>query len=377
MHSCGLPLYVGAGAISLIGLFNIAGSLMSGELTQRWKRRELLVAIYASRGVLMAGFMMVEKTTASVMVFSALMGILWLSTVPPTVALCARNWGTRWLATIFGLVFLGHQIGGFTGAYLGGLVFDATGSYDLMWSIGIAAVLMLYLPLYPSFGANGQLEDVIKALPKELIETLGYDQIATGAGYAQSTFYGLMGFLLLTIAAVLWGSAAIAGAEESGRLELDLAHGIGRMQYAAESALSVLVRLLWLGAFSAALVLALNEPAELGIHPPHIVGAALALTGLAYLSAAAGLLAGALTGRRAWATGVAAAVAVIGYVLQAVAKQSDDLEWLNALSPYAWVYHQPPLRDGVDVGGLLLVWGIAVVLAAASAAALARRDLRG
>lgn len=150
VHSCGLPLYVGAGAISLIGLFNIAGSLMSGELTQKWKRRELLVAIYASRGVLMAGFMMVEKTTASVMVFSALMGVLWLSTVPPTVALCARNWGTRWLATIFGLVFLGHQIGGFTGAYLGGLVFDATGSYDLMWSIGIAAAAfaaLVHLPV--------------------------------------------------------------------------------------------------------------------------------------------------------------------------------------------------------------------------------------
>ena len=150
VHSCGLPLYVGAGAISLIGLFNIAGSLISGELTQKWRRRELLVAIYALRGVLMVGFMMVEKTTFTVMLFSALMGILWLSTVPPTVALCARNWGTRWLATIFGLVFLGHQIGGFTGAYLGGLVYDATGSYDLMWSFGIAAAAfaaMVHLPV--------------------------------------------------------------------------------------------------------------------------------------------------------------------------------------------------------------------------------------
>ena len=65
------------------------------------------------------------------------MGLLWLSTVPPTVALCARNFGTRWLATIFGMVFLGHQFGGFTGAWLGGVVFDRTGSYDLMWVIGI------------------------------------------------------------------------------------------------------------------------------------------------------------------------------------------------------------------------------------------------
>ena len=147
---CGLHAAVGAGAIALIGLFNVVGSLAAGELTSRWKRRELLVAIYAARGVLMAGFMLVEKTSATVLVFSALMGLLWLSTVPPTVALVARNFGTRWLATIFGLVFLGHQIGGFTGAWLGGVIFDRTGSYDLMWSFAIAAAAfaaLVHLPV--------------------------------------------------------------------------------------------------------------------------------------------------------------------------------------------------------------------------------------
>ena len=147
---CGLHAAVGAGAIALIGLFNVVGSLVAGELSSRWKRRELLVAIYAARGVLMAGFMLVEKTAGTVLVFSALMGLLWLSTVPPTVALVARNFGTRWLATIFGLVFLGHQIGGFTGAFLGGLVFDRTGSYDLMWSFAIAMAAfaaLVHLPV--------------------------------------------------------------------------------------------------------------------------------------------------------------------------------------------------------------------------------------
>jgi predicted MFS family arabinose efflux permease len=150
VHSCGLPLYVGAGAISLIGLFNIGGSLLSGELTQRWRRRELLVCIYAGRAVVMTGFMLAEKTTTSVMVFSVLMGVLWLSTIPPTLALCARNFGTRWLATIFGLVYLGHQIGGFTGAFLGGVVFDRTGSYDLMWVLGILAAVfaaLIHMPV--------------------------------------------------------------------------------------------------------------------------------------------------------------------------------------------------------------------------------------
>lgn len=150
VHSCGLPVAVGAGAIGLIGLFNIAGSLAAGELSQRWKRRELLVAIYAARGVVMTGFMLLPKTTETVLLFSALMGILWLSTVPPTVALVARNFGTRWLATMFGLVFLGHQIGGFTGAWLGGLIFDRTGSYDLMWIIGILAAAfaaLIHMPV--------------------------------------------------------------------------------------------------------------------------------------------------------------------------------------------------------------------------------------
>lgn len=245
------------------------------------------------------------------------------------------------------------------------------------WTVGIAAVLFLYLPLYPSFGANGQLEGIIDALPSELVDTLGYDQIATGAGYAQSTFYGLMGFLLLTIAAVLWGSAALAGAEESGRAELDLAHGIGRAQYALESALAVLVRLVWLGAFSGLVVWALNDPAELGLEGWRIVGASAALTGLAFLTASAALLAGAATGRKLWATGAGAGIAVVGYILQALAKQSDDLEWLNALSPYAWVYRQSPLAEGVDPAGLALTWGVAVVFVAASAVALRSRDLRG
>lgn len=150
VHTCGLPVAVGAGAISLIGLFNIVGSLGAGELTQRWKRRELLVLIYASRGVLMAAFMLVEKTTTTVLIFSAFMGILYLSTVPPTIALVARNFGTRWLATIFGLVFLGHQIGGFTGAWLGGIVLDRTGNYDAMWWAGVAAsafAALIHLPV--------------------------------------------------------------------------------------------------------------------------------------------------------------------------------------------------------------------------------------
>jgi len=97
----------------------------------------------------MAIFLMAEKTTLNVMIFSAAMGLLWLSTIPPTVSLVARNYGTRWLATIFGIVFFGHQVGGFTGAWLGGIVFDRTGSYDLMWVFGILAAAFAALVHIP------------------------------------------------------------------------------------------------------------------------------------------------------------------------------------------------------------------------------------
>jgi predicted MFS family arabinose efflux permease len=137
--SCGLHPWYGGAAISVIGLFNIFGALLSGELSGRWRRRELLVFIYAARAVVMLVFCFAPKTETTLLVFSAAMGFLWLSTVPPTVQLCARSFGTQWLATIFGIVFLGHQIGGFAGAWLGGLVWDATGSYDLMWWISIGA----------------------------------------------------------------------------------------------------------------------------------------------------------------------------------------------------------------------------------------------
>lgn len=137
--SCGLHPSWGATSISLIGLFNIAGSLLSGELTGRWRRRELLMLIYGGRAVVMTVFFLGPKTELTLALFSAAMGVLWLSTVPPTVALVARRFGTQWLATIFGLVFLGHQIGGFIGAWLGGVIWDRTGSYDLMWLIAILA----------------------------------------------------------------------------------------------------------------------------------------------------------------------------------------------------------------------------------------------
>lgn len=246
----------------------------------------------------------------------------------------------------------------------------------LGWTIGVAAVLFMYLPLFPSIGGNGQMQQIIDSLPPELVNTLGYDQIGTGAGYAQGTFYGLIGFLLLTIAATSWGAGAIGGAEESGRLELDLAHGIGRVRYALESAASILIRLLWLGLFAAAIITGLDE-AELAIEPRRIVDATLVLIGLTLLTGSMALFTGALSGHRSWAVAAGAGVAVAGYAFNAIANQTEEAEWLRAISPYSWAYRQSPLVDGADPVGAAALWGLSLLLIAGSAWALHRRDVVG
>lgn len=247
----------------------------------------------------------------------------------------------------------------------------------IAWSLGVAAALFVYVPLFPSFGGGGEMQQMVDSLPPELVKALGYDQMASGAGYVQGTFYGLIGFLLLVFAATAWGSAAIAGAEESGQLELTLAHGVSRTQYGLESAVSVLVRLAWLGLFAAGIVLALNEPSGLDIEPAHVFGATGALVGLAFLSGSAALFIGALTGRRIFATAAGAGVAVLGYVLNAVANQTSDAEWLRSVSPFSWAYQDRPLADGVDWASLALLWAVGVVLAGFATLSLRQRDITG
>ncbi|MBD7956361.1 ABC transporter permease subunit [Microbacterium sp. Sa4CUA7] len=244
------------------------------------------------------------------------------------------------------------------------------------WSIGVVAVVGLYLPLFPAM-RTPELAGVLNSLPPELVRTLGYEDIATGAGYTQATFFGLIGFVLITIAGIAWGAAAIGGAEESGRLELTLAHAVGRVQYALESAAAVLVKLLLLGVVAWAAIALLNGPAELDLQLGKLVAVVFAWVGVGLFSATAALAAGAVTGRRAWGLGVGAGVAVAGYVLQAVANNSDDLDWLRVFSPYEWAFGQAPLANGVDGPGLALLWGGGAVLIALATAALARRDVTG
>ncbi|MBM0103695.1 MFS transporter [Steroidobacter sp. S1-65] len=139
---CGMMPDVAAKSLALIGLFNVLGSLGIGWLGQRYRMKYLLAWVYASRAVIIAIYIVMPKTALNIYVFAAALGVTWLATVPPTAGLVGKLFGTRYLATLFGLTLLSHQIGGFLGAWLGGIVLSQTDSYQWMWYADIALALL-------------------------------------------------------------------------------------------------------------------------------------------------------------------------------------------------------------------------------------------
>lgn len=139
---CGLPASVSAVSLALIGLFNVAGSLGAGWLGQRFRMKYLLAAMYASRAVLIAIYLISPPTPLTFFLFSAALGLTWLATVPPTAGLVGKLFGPRYLGTLFGLTLLSHQLGGFFGAWVGGLVLERFGDYSWMWYADMALALI-------------------------------------------------------------------------------------------------------------------------------------------------------------------------------------------------------------------------------------------
>ncbi len=133
----GLTPNVATTALALIGLFNVIGTYAAGSLGQRFPKRFLLSGIYILRSVAIVIFLSVPLTPWSVYIFSSVMGVLWLSTVPPTNATVAQIFGVQYLSMLGGFVFLSHQVGSFLGAWLGGKLYDATGSYDVVWWLAV------------------------------------------------------------------------------------------------------------------------------------------------------------------------------------------------------------------------------------------------
>ena len=134
----GLPPEVASYALALIGLFNVFGTYAAGALGQRLAKRHILAFIYLARSTAIVLFLLAPLSPLSVYVFSCVMGLLWLSTVPPTNAVIAQIFGVAHLSMLGGFVFFSHQIGSFLGAWLGGVLYDRTGSYDIVWYLAIA-----------------------------------------------------------------------------------------------------------------------------------------------------------------------------------------------------------------------------------------------
>lgn len=245
------------------------------------------------------------------------------------------------------------------------------------WALAMLVVMCLYLPLFPAIGGSEQMQELMKALPTQLVNALNYGQIASGPGYTQATVFGLLGFLLMTIMAVSAGAGAVGGDEESGLLELTIAHGVTRSQVVLERATALLVRVVVLHIFILIVLLLLKGPSELGFDAGHAAAGVLMFALLVLLNGSFALLGGAIGGRRVHGIAAGAGVAVVGYVFNALGNQNPDLAWMHAVSPYYWAYGNPPLLNGVDAPAAVLLLGVSALCIALAVAALHRRDIHG
>jgi MFS family permease len=146
----GLSTQIGGWTLAVIGLFNIIGSLGSGYLGNLMPKRYILSFIYFGRALAVVVFISLPASPTATLIFGAVTGLLWLSTVPPTSGLVALMFGTKWLTMLFGFAFFSHQVGGFLGVWLGGLLFEATGSYDVVWWLSVffgVASAVINLPI--------------------------------------------------------------------------------------------------------------------------------------------------------------------------------------------------------------------------------------
>ena len=145
----GLSPTIGAAGLAIVGAFNVIGSYASGRLADSFPKRYVLSGIYGLRFVAILIFVLVPISALSVIAFSAAMGLLWLSTVAPTSGVIAEKFGMQWVSTLFGVTFLVHQIGAFFGAWLGGVIVDRTGSYNLMWVVSLGVALFGFAIQFP------------------------------------------------------------------------------------------------------------------------------------------------------------------------------------------------------------------------------------
>lgn len=246
----------------------------------------------------------------------------------------------------------------------------------LLFSLALAAIGAFYLAFFPSMkdmmSAKSQM---MQAFSPELLRALGMEDLSSGPAYTQAAFLGMVGLIVLIAATAVWSAQVTAAPEESGELELTLAHGVSRRRVLLERWAAVLLRILVLGLTATATVAVFDRWADLGIGGSHLLAGIAAWCAFGLLCATSGAAAGSIVGRKAIASGAAVAVGVISYALNAVGAQSADTEVLLDLSPYSWAFRNEPLAAGWDGPGLALLLGASALLLGVALLAISRRDI--
>ncbi|MEZ4450463.1 MAG: ABC transporter permease subunit [Nannocystaceae bacterium] len=241
------------------------------------------------------------------------------------------------------------------------------------WALALAGVCGMYTSLYP-YMAGANLDAMLEALPKGLVEALGYDQIGTAAGYVGSATYGLVALALLLVFAIGRGAAILAGHEESGALELELTSPASRAAIYDQRLAALWLEVVLLVAAVYAVTLAFDLGQELGISIADLSIATLQLALVIGLFGSLALVAGAATGRKGIALGVAAAVAVVSWMFNAIGP-TLDLEWMARISPIGWYMADNPVTRGFHPVDALLLVSASALLIALGRRRFLRRDL--
>lgn len=245
----------------------------------------------------------------------------------------------------------------------------------VLWAIALAAIAALYLSFYPAMGANEDMESLIAGLPEALQVGMGWDRIASAAGYLESTVYALLAPALLLVFAIATGARLLAGEEEAGTLELEGTAPVSRrsllLQRYGVLALDLALLCLALAAATVAMVAVL----DMDVTARNVLAATLGLWLFVLAMGSLTFAVGAATGRRALALGVGAGVAVASYMANAIGPMADGLGWLEDVSPFGWYLRGDPLTQGIDpvgFGGLLV---LVLVTLGVALATYDRRDL--
>lgn len=243
------------------------------------------------------------------------------------------------------------------------------------WGVALGLVTALYVSFWPAMGETQEMQALIDSMPEALVTAMGYDAISSPAGYLESTVYALLAPILMLVFALAFGARLIAGDEEGGAMELEATGPVGRRRLLLERYMALVLGVVWLGTLTGVVALTLARALGMDIGTGPLIGATVGLILLVLALGSVAFAVGAATGRRALALTVGAAIAVFGYMADALAPLLDDGAWLERLSPFFWYLGNDPLNEGFGVAGALALAALTLVSLGVAVLAYDRRDL--